>query len=79
MTDSLRTESSAATYHVEGGARVYPCRCGKTHRGTYAFEDWNHHNCLHDASLTHIPLDDDGGGDVMCPLCGASWEVHRAA
>ena len=60
-------------YFDENGKEVYPCRCGKTHRGDYAFEDWNHHNCFHGPIL--VFLDIPGGEMAVCGECGASWQV----
>ena len=65
-----RVESSAETICIENGERVYPCRCGAIHRGDYAEEDYNHHNCLHDGDMWGI-----GKYQVVCSQCGASWRV----
>lgn len=59
--------------HVNGKSEtVYPCRCGQTHRGDYAFEDWNHHECLHQATLVLCEE-----GFVLCPLCGNAWDIRN--
>ena len=58
--------------HVNGKTEMtYPCRCGQTHRGEYAAEDYAHHNCFHQAPLVRI----EETGDVVCPQCGNSWRV----
>lgn len=69
------TGTSSLTMVFEGGKRVYPCRCGKTHRGDYAEYDFGHHNCLHEASLIGFPA---GKNEVqaICPVCGMSWLVN---
>lgn len=54
---------------IEDGERVYPCRCGETHRGDYGATDWGHHNCFHDAPLW--PIDGDPG-HFICASCGYS-------
>ncbi len=60
---------------VENGERVFPCRCGKTHRGDYASYDYGHHNCLHEDRLLGLYA---GKKNVqaLCPLCGMSWQVE---
>jgi len=65
-----RVDSAADTIFIEHGERVYPCRCGQTHRGDYAREDYNHDNCLHRGKLWKI-----GKHQVVCSQCGASWRV----
>ena len=73
--------SNSPTIHVnQQGERVYPCRCGETHSGQYAAEDFAHHNCAHDATLVCLSDQsalDVGDYDVMCPMCGAMWNVRR--
>lgn len=69
---SMTTGTDTQSVHVEDGERVFPCRCGVTHRGQYAFEDWMHHECLHDATL--VPV---AGPDIfMCPDCGRVFQVE---
>jgi len=65
-----RVGSNADTVVIEAGERVYPCRCGETHRGKYAAERYNHHECLHDGDMWAI-----GRHQVVCSQCGASWRV----
>ena len=55
--------------------QVYPCRCGETHRGQYAAEDWAHHNCFHDDEL----LVDAGDDQAMCSLCGNVFSLKISA
>lgn len=55
---------------IENGERVYPCRCGQTHRGNYALKDWLHHNCFHDGPLWELLPDDSG--HFICSECGKS-------
>ena len=49
----------------------YMCRCGVTHFGPYAYEDWRHHECLHSVPLMllEVPI------QVLCPDCGNVWMV----
>jgi hypothetical protein len=65
--------SNAGTLEVyEDGQRVYPCRCGETHRGDYAIYEYGWHNCFHTSDL--LPVADDPTY-VMCPECGQTWTV----
>ena len=65
----MTTGSSSVTLHrLVSGETAYACRCGELHCGLYAFEDYQHHECLHQARL--LALD---SGQVMCPVCGMSW------
>lgn len=66
------TGTNNVTIFIEDGQVVYPCSCGKTHRGDYALEDFIHHNCLHPS-----PLIDLGYGP-MCGDCGQVWAVRAA-
>ena len=66
---TVETRSSNRTTYFEGDEEVWPCRCGKTHRGDYAFEDWNHHTCFHGPMWL---IEDD---QVVCSQCGASGQV----
>ena len=68
------TGDSNITEIYENGERVYPCRCGKTHRGDYALYDFGHHNCLHETNLLGIPIKDNCI-QAICPQCGMSWQV----
>jgi predicted RNA-binding Zn-ribbon protein involved in translation (DUF1610 family) len=60
----------------EHGDRIYPCRCGETHRGPYAAYDYGHHNCLHDDGL--IRLMEDAPDYLICPACGKTFCVRDA-
>lgn len=68
MAVSIQTGSEQYMVYIVDGEQVYPCRCGKTHRGDYAFYDMMHHECLHDCALIWF-----ADRAVMCPSCGASW------
>mgnify|MGYP001572363894 CR=1 FL=1 len=65
---TVTTKNSNYTRHIVDGEEVFPCRCGKTHQGFHAQEDWAMHECLHDDDLL---LFDPAG--VICPQCGQSW------
>lgn len=76
------TGSSNTAYFIEDGKRVYPCRCGETHRGDYGHYDWAHHNCLHRTPLWD--LSEEMGEDrirtyLMCPDCGEVFHVQVKA
>jgi len=62
------------TMWFEKGEQVFPCWCGETHKGAYAEEDWNHHNCLHRDSLVLIH------GDMpdywICMPCGQTFNTE---
>ena len=61
---------------IENGKVVYPCRCGVTHTGDYALEDYLHHECLHEEPLIHIATDATSGTIQMCcPVCGADFST----
>ena len=63
--------SPSLFFNVGDGSRVFPCRCGITHSGVYAEEDWRHHNCLHAG-----PLDVIDPGQGTCMDCGATWVLR---
>ena len=73
MTATLTADCNSMTIHLEDGQQVYPCRCGETHRGEYAMEDFAHHNCLHEEKL--LDWSDHGGGErgLLCPQCGQGF------
>jgi hypothetical protein len=57
--------------------RYFPCRCGETHRGDYAFEEWNHHNCFHRSELVdigrpYLPV----RSYLLCMDCGEVFHVE---
>lgn len=62
------TNNITAVY--EDGQQVYPCRCGETHRGDYAFEMWNHHNCFHGPLWVQA-----GEDEAMCSQCGELFDI----
>lgn len=71
-------DCQSETIHMENGERVYPCRCGQTHRGPQAEYDYGHHNCLHTAPLIRLAgvsgkFDD---GHLMCPQCGKDFWIE---
>lgn len=59
-----QTGTNAYTRYFEDGEEVYPCRCGEIHRGDYAIEDCNHHECFHREPLIKIEE------QLICPVCG---------
>ncbi len=67
----IETSASNTTIHLEDGVRVFPCRCGKTHRGPYAAEDYAHHNCFHNGPIIWLEEDDKPESMVKC----ADWDV----
>lgn len=75
--DAQTNTGSTGEAHVyEDGKRVYPCRCGETHRGDYAAYDYYHHNCFHteplwDLSYPYLPR----RSYLMCPDCGEVFHV----
>ena len=71
-------KTGTSTITLENGERVYPCRCGKTHRGDYAGYDFGHHNCLHEEVLLGLPVDKNTI-QAICPQCGMSWKVDMEA
>ena len=71
----IETGTANTTRFLENGNEVYPCCCGKTHRGDYAFYDWIHHECLHPTDLISVRPDHPY---VICPDCGATWGIEDA-
>ena len=74
MVTNESTDPSSLTQVFEDGERVFPCHCGETHRGPYAFENWMHHACLHERGFVYY-MKDIGFNDVMCDLCGATFPI----
>jgi hypothetical protein len=74
----MTTVASTATYthYFEGTQKVFPCRCGQTHRGDYAEEDYTHHTCFHTSALFKLPLIDGVPEQVVCMECGNLWDVE---
>jgi len=70
----IKTNDSNYTVVIEDGERVYPCRCGETHKGEYALYEFAHHECLHETDLMGLPA---GKNKIqaICPNCGMSWLV----
>lgn len=67
----IQAVTANRTQIFEDGQEVFPCRCGVTHKGDYAFEDWNHHNCFH-----HGPLwVEEGEDEAMCSQCGEVFDL----
>lgn len=64
LTTTVTMSGTDKPRYFEAGQEVYPCRCGETHRGDYAVEDFLHHNCYHDEFLRI------GDGQVVCTDCG---------
>ena len=48
-----------------------PCRCGETHTGEYALEQYRHHECLH-GQWVHV-----GQGQIICEACGACQMIRE--
>jgi len=69
----IRTGTNNFTYYYEGNERVFPCRCGETHRGEYAHWDWVHHECLHSGRLWALE-EIEGIKQFLCADCGALFE-----
>ena len=73
------TESSSTTSVYENGERVFPCRCGLTHRGNYALEDYMHHDCLHETDLLDMNrlggVPEQDWPHLICRECGKTWLV----
>ena len=65
------TQSSNDTYFFEDNERVFPCRCGETHRGDYAQEENVEHECFHDCGL--LKVDEHF---AMCNRCGAGFVLE---
>jgi hypothetical protein len=63
---------------IEEGREVFPCRCGQTHRGDYAAETWNHHNCRHNEKLMCIGGIGGSEHQAICPECGRVWAFDDA-
>ena len=57
---------------IESGEEVWPCKCGKEHRGEYAIYDWAHCNCPHEQYDEVWVIE---GEVVMCAGCGRSRGV----
>lgn len=74
----VTSKTTKETRYFEDGEQVFPCRCGKTHRGDYAAYDYGHHNCFHDAPLREM---DKGHPELgfLCPECGESFAVERGS
>ena len=51
QVSQIQTGTDSLTKWIEDGQEVYPCQCGETHRGDYAFYDWSHHTCRHEDGL----------------------------
>lgn len=73
--------SLTAFYEGDAGSliQVYPCRCGRTHRGRtthgeYAYEDWMHHTCYHRSHLAQIHRN-----QAICMECGQSFLLEDAS
>jgi hypothetical protein len=85
----IATSGSNTLYQIENGERVFPCRCGQTHRGQYAQQDYNQHNCFHDGPIIWLEDYEDKAAtmrikewDFMCLDCGKQftagnpWHEH---
>ncbi len=77
MEMMIKTSSSNWTQYYENGERVYPCRCGETHRGDYGFYDYMHHECFHDGVVWKIT--EPGLPDLyLCSDCGKLFVLEAA-
>ena len=69
----VETGTDCRSLWFEEKDRVYPCPCGKTHRGDGAIEGWLRHSCLHERPGCVIAIercvDADIGKAVYC-ICG---------
>ena len=76
MTMTYGFPSGGSSTNARDGAVGYRCRCGVTHFGAYAYEDWRHHSCLHAATLllTAVP-GEDGPMQALCSDCGNAWTL----
>lgn len=76
METMLTIGTSGVTLHWDPRTRSigYVCRCGLVHGGPYGFEDFRHHECLHEVRLLAL-----GQGQVMCPACGRAWMSEAPA
>ena len=74
---SVNASSTTETIHIAGGERIYPCRCGQIHRGTYGATDWNHHNCFHEQPLISMHALDPEMDEkhYICPTCGKDFWI----
>jgi len=72
-TEVISTGTTTYTRYFEEEQEVFPCRCGETHRGDYAFYDSGHHECFHDGVLWWL---DEAIKHVMCSLCGNTWVIE---
>lgn len=70
MSETVLTGSANQTFYFEGSERVFPCRCGKTHRGEYAWHDWAAHECPHDDGLLVMREPSDL---AFCAACGTAF------
>lgn len=82
-TLTVEASSGSETVHIEKGERVYPCRCGHTHRGNHGFTDWHHHNCFHPSPLIDLGTMCDeeafpGRSWLICGACGLTFDVEVA-
>ena len=70
------TSTSGQAIYIEDGQQVYPCRCGEIHRGDYACEQWNHHECFHRSPLVDISAPDlPLRSYLICMDCGEVFYV----
>ena len=63
-------DTNITHYYDAKGNEVFRCRCGSTHTGDYACNEWLQHECLHESDLLVI-----GNGVAMCGDCGQTWEL----
>jgi len=78
MLSKTKTNTNNITsyFEVQEGEteQVFPCRCGGTHRGEYAIEDWLHHNCFHKELTMLLPIL-EGSKQAICIDCGEIFDI----
>lgn len=78
MSAATSVNSTLYFDFIEGKAeRIFPCRCGETHRGPYGIYDYGHHNCFHDSPLVRVAPDEEPDY-LMCPDCGKSFRAEAS-
>lgn len=73
-----RTETGTTTYtaHFEWEVgkdpqQVWPCWCGRTHRGDYGLYDFCHHHCEHSEPLMKLDTN-----YYICIECGLTFQLE---
>ena len=73
------SQITTVRWNVTAGTsyREYPCRCGVTHTGVYAQEDWNHHNCFHGPFWPMGEIPGEESQQIICSQCGEIFELEK--